>query len=742
MVFSDKLKLLNMEPQSSGLRLVSDKNKHGISETERRILNIAEKDYKADAVYFSKSGTGNSTVAQIFIYDNTANRLNDDSKIKIHKQIWSSEIVPLYYIFEKTQLLIINGKQKISIINNKENFAETVIVHLDYLHDIEQSYDALKHPYKGYFFDNASFWDTEVYRNQFITKQNPFTVLIDYLKELKKAIELKVTPDVLNRLIVQCILVKYLEEKQDENGKNVFTIKNNILQDNWQSKDFTEIIKKEKLLNLFDYLASHYNGKVFEWSKNKEVEERNEVAALSRDVLDYLAAYFDGNYNFKKQNYSFWRYYSFQYLPVELISRIYEEFLPNMPGVVYTPPFLVDFLVDECMPIEDYKKFENGKFKILDPSLGSGIFCVSAYKRLIDWYKINRYHKEGISWTEPISNHILKTILKDNIFGTDIEKPAVRIAIFSLTLALLENLAPLQILEDLKFDDLSKENILHENFFSFFNSHKDNPDFDLVIGNPPFNAPGKISNGNYMKKLKKDFGIEVLHKIPDDNLALVFLDRATLLSKPNGEGLTCLILPSAPLLYGKWSPEYRNHFLQKFYVPQIIDFTHLRRILFNKDVSAAAIFVKNETPDLKKKTWHVIANRTKKEQNRLFFLFDHYDFHVIGYKRALNERYVWKTNLVGGGRLGRIVERLSKIERTVLNFLEQKTIERGWAYADGYIIGTNNKNKTANYITDSFTLPNEALTDLGIDYSKIFQEKETDFNNISNESFSKTTNLN
>ena len=156
MTFSDKLNLLNMSPLTSGLLLVSDKDNLQITETERRILNIAEKDYNADAVYFRKFDSQHSPIPQIFIYDNSDNHLQDNDKKEIHKRIWSSEIVPVYYIFEKTQLFIINGKQKIAIINSNENFEKTVTDNLDLIKDIEHNYDALKHPYKGYFFDNGS----------------------------------------------------------------------------------------------------------------------------------------------------------------------------------------------------------------------------------------------------------------------------------------------------------------------------------------------------------------------------------------------------------------------------------------------------------------------------------------------------------------------------------------------------------------------------------------------------------
>ncbi len=751
MSFNNNLKILEMESQKSGLLLVSDKENRNIemSETERRMLYIAGDDYNADAVYFKKDENNKSSKAQLFIYDNTKNKISDDNKIENHKRIWSSEIVPLYYIFEKTELIVVNGKKKIVIETekddrekSKENFDKTIERKLNFATELEKKYDALAHPYKAYFFDNDSFWETETYTSQFLTNESPFEILIKSLKDLKKELVKKGLDEILaNRIIVQGTLIKYLEEKKDKNNKNIFTVKSNILKEKWEADDFVDVIKKGKLLNLFDYLSKYYNGKIFEWHKNEDAEERNVITGFSKNIKEYLVAYLNGNFNFKKKEFAIWRYYSFQYLPVELISRIYEEFLPNMSGVAYTPPFLVDFLIDEAMPIDEYTNFKNNKFKILDPSLGSGIFCVSAYKRLIDWYKINRYYKtdKKQTWDKPIKVKTLKSILKNNIFGTDIEKEAVRIAIFSLTLALLENLTPLQIFEDLKFDDLSKDNIKDEDFFIFFNKNKDKPDFDLVIGNPPFNPPDKQgkkqSNGEYFKHLQKDLKIEVSHKIPLKNIALVFLDRAILLTKK--KGLTCLILPSAPLLYGKLSMDYRNHFLRTFQVPQIVDFTHLRETLFvTKDektgrkknrIATVAFFVENKKPDLSENIWHIIANFTEKEKNRLFFTFDHYNFHIVNYERALNERYIWKSNLVGGGRLGGIAKRFERQKRNIKDFI----IQHDWIYIRGYFVG--NKSQEAKYISNKYYLPEEAFTSKGIDYSKITLEKEKKFNDISNE---------
>ena len=106
-------------------------------------------------------------------------------------------------------------------------------------------------------------------------------------------------------------------------------------------------------------------------------------------------------------------------------------------GVAYTPSYLVSFMIDECMPIDKPKK----DYKILDPACGSGIFLVSAYKRVIDWWRISIYEKTG-EWIIPGKEHLidLKKLLKESIFGIDIEEEAVDLAMIGILKIFLKNL--------------------------------------------------------------------------------------------------------------------------------------------------------------------------------------------------------------------------------------------------------------------------------------------------------------
>ena len=121
---------------------------------------------------------------------------------------------------------------------------------------------------------------------------------------------------------------------------------------------------------------------------------------------------------------------------------------------------------------------------------------------------------------------------------------AVNIAVFSLTLALLEKLTPKQLWEDLDFEDkndnknkkfknLKDENINSKDFFNYLQTA--DKDFDLVIGNPPFIRQD-------LKSFKKEFDLQFPKEIPA-NLSMLFLDQSIKLLKDNG--LQCLILPSS-----------------------------------------------------------------------------------------------------------------------------------------------------------------------------------------------------
>ncbi|WP_287212056.1 N-6 DNA methylase, partial [Muribaculum sp.] len=435
---------------------------------------------------------------------------------------------------------------------------------------------------------------------------------------------------------------------------------------------FVEVLNNnDNFIHLLGKLKKDFNGNVFEWNETeKELLKKIDLTLLSKALNGYT----DPN-NREQMVLELIRYYEFSYVPVELISRLYEEFLgenKRNKGLYYTPSHLARLLIDESMPLKNYNKVDLSNYKILDPACGSGIFLVFAFKRLVQWWRLQQ---NSIDNKPKLSD--LKKLLAC-IYGCDKEKQATTLAAFSLCLALCDELSPLQIITELQFDDLTNSNILHTDFFIDelvpslqndvnFEIQKKNYakleklKFDLIIGNPPFRRSGDLRGGN-----NKFWKVKIANKqtnIPSKQIALKFLSKSFSFLHPNG--LQCLIVKSAALLYNSTAIEFKKVLFSSYNVEKIFDFTALARngVLWDNgaEVDTIAIFTKKQLPDNLKNILHLTFRRTKSVKERLSFDIDDYDRHFVNRHDAINNQYIWKNNLIGGGRVRSVIDKLSSL---------------------------------------------------------------------------------
>lgn len=634
-------------------------------------LETAKKKFNADAVYFRHFSDGRGSIPQLYLFDFTHKSITSEDKNRIHIQMWNGYQVPAYIIIEKSSVSIFDSRKRPK--ENRDDYAQEL---LKYTGEKIKEFCAKD-------FDTGVFWDEQDDNKNFRFEESATRDLIRGLKEVFFDFQKESGLDkhVALKLLVQSILIKYLEERDEKSASGYFAGK--YFEEHFQCSNFCETVRNGKLLELLDQLAKDFNGKIFEWDKIKETAERQSIQHIHvRSLADYL----DGK-SINKQ-YVIWRLYSFSHLPVEVISSVYEELLTDSKDIVYTPEMIVSTLVDECMPL----KHPKNDFKIIDVSCGSGIFLVKTYKRIVQWWRYTEWKKTG-KLTKP-SLTLLKELLLKSIHGIDIEQDAIQLSIFSLALAILDevDLDP-PTWEQLKFPDLS-HNIITQDFFEYITKDP-KTDFDLVIGNPPFNLPP--SNGKepdrkeYFKILKEKTGFQSEINIPDENPALHFLVQSLKLLKD--DAVLCLIQPSGPILYQS-DHRFKLKLFSQNNLIQVIDFTKLADKLWGrKNVATAAIFIQKSKPD-DEPALHLVANRTFSNNNRLFLEFDYYDFHFVSKAAIIDEPYVWKANLLGGGRLNQFVKRLSEM-LTLGQYLEMKRKD-GWVYGDGFI-----KGKPDNTLTGS-----------------------------------------
>ncbi len=652
------------------------------------------KEFKASAVYLRRQLNG-SYKPQAYLFDFTDinfDESNENEIADIQTKIWSSGEAPLACVFYNTEIKIIDCTKHITPQDYKPEYLVKDLKLTGKAHALYNEQFAVK-------IKSGVFWEQDELKNKFKFQNSAYDKLIDnihFVSNKLKSTFKNISVQVINKIIVQAILIKYLEETIDTNGNKLLS--NRYFQKYNNALSFNDVLCQQgKFVELLSDLNKDFNGNVFKW----EVEEQEQLNKMDLSVVADLLATEKTDLSSKQLELGFldWRYFEFKQIPVELISRLYEEFLgenKQEKGLYYTPSHLAKLLVDECIPLKRYNEIDLKKYTILDPACGSGIFLVVGFKRLVQiWRLQNNMDIPDID--------DLKSILR-NIYGVDKEEQAIRLASFSLSLALCNELSPLKILNELRFDDLTIENLIHSDFFEC--KSIENKKFDLVIGNPPF-VRGAISNYSNVWQLENK-----KIKIPQGQIALKFLSDSFGFLKDRG--LVCLIIKSSGLLYNSTSNDYKKTLFSNFNTVQILDFTALAR---NKslwdngaDVASAAIFIRNEKPDFSKNILHLTFRRTRATKERIVFEIDDYDLHFVNRQTAINNEFIWKNNLLGGGRIKNIVEKVQ-----ALPFLKDFLVENSCIIEEGFEIGSK-QNLAPEYIYKIPFLPTKAINENTINY--------------------------
>lgn len=202
-------------------------------------------------------------------------------------------------------------------------------------------------------------------------------------------------------------------------------------------------------------------------------------------------------------------------------------------GVVYTPVEISDYIIKSTVAVD--KIVENPFIKILDPACGCGNILIPCYRYLKSLYVanieiINKSHNINLNL-----NNIDKHIIKNNIFGYDIDEISIKVLLIDLF--------------------LESKNIEEDNFIvGDFLFHSSVYTFDIIIGNPPY-VGQKTIDREYSKKLKLEY--KEIYKDKGD-LSYCFFKRAIekitrsgnvsfitsryFVEAPSGENLRKLIL--------------------------------------------------------------------------------------------------------------------------------------------------------------------------------------------------------
>lgn len=639
---------------------------------------------------------------------------NEEQASGIHKRLWNLGGCPFVLIVLEGSVRVYSGFNYL-----QSSSKQTIIANSPYAFSNDLP-DVLL-PFHADAIDSGRIWKEQV---KYLSSDTRVDYrLLTNLKQLSHQLQQKygLGREVAHALIGRYIYFRYLRDR-------------GILDDGWLTNHkidhediFGQAATAQGFASLADILQDQFNGDIF------PLPEDDNGLWRTNNTIPFLVGIFNGNTTYGQLALDF-QVYDFSYIPVELLSSIYEQFLKaegrgEGDGVVYTPEALADYVLAELETAHPLRL----DHKVLDPCCGSGIFLVLTYRRMIE----RLWHETG----ERPSAIDMKRLLQSNIFGIEKDKEACHITAFSLILTLLSHLEPpeLQSNTGFQFPTLVGENIFDTDFFDIKSPIFENDTrYDWIVGNPPWTGADK-DNLDHTKALAWINEAAKRGKmVGERRLDEAFTWRVSDMLQEDGfAGL----LIKATTLVNSSSSEYRKGFFKFNEVHRITNLSNLRHILFmgpegkRAQAPAACLIYKKSSSEISKKpilhfgpfVVDQIPIRSKGGRRSVWTIaLYESDIQEIDYKEALEDTAcLWKTALWGNHQDRRAIRRLKNILPITLG---EVILRLGWKFGTGpHIRSEHNKSKgkfiaadkldgkiilDTSKLNNVFFIPDEALTPL------------------------------
>ncbi len=497
---------------------------------------------------------------------------NDKRNIEIIKKQSYNFDKPVIFILEFGKPLAIFNAFSYSQKSGKFDLDKIADVDLD---KIEKDENIEKFSFWNLQSGNTWQWFNKLFASK--SKNRVHTQLLKNIANLRT--KYKAIPHI-DILILRLIFFRYLVDRKVR-IKEFF-----IYGDPNDQQRLAAIIRSPKELhNAFEYLKGHFNGNLFE-----------QVIDLQLMPLESLAVMFAGKID-EQGNFqdTLFDIFDFSIIPIETISGIYEEIISDDKkkdnSAVYTPLFLVNYILDKTINKDYFDTNKGTNCKVLDPACGSGIFLVQAFRRMVNWEK--NYGDKNI--TKSIKK--LNALVEQNIFGIDRDETALNVAVFSLYIAILDFKTPKEISESKQqLPELIGKNLFEADFFDskdkfnyrFGNKQYQNSllppkqeiptaikpiELDFIIGNPPWSNETGTFHKNYMKFVENEV------KISGNQIAQSFLWHAKDFVNENKATQIAFIVTSTAF-YNLAAKDFRTKFFKNFAIKWLFDMSAARRLAF------------------------------------------------------------------------------------------------------------------------------------------------------------------
>ena len=432
-----------------------------ISEVKKKIQII-----KPDAYYiFNKQ--------PLILFFDLTDETDKNREKEIHKQVWSFDNSPVIFVIKEDEIRVYNALN----YSKKEGSLEEIKL-TEKERNSKFSFWELQSGFTWKWLQNEYFEN----RSKKQHRKRVNEQLFQNIKEVREYLtdispESPLSENEANSLILRLIFIRYLIDRKVKIDETFISGELNDV--NERRKSFINLIRQPSQLNLlFKKLNDKFNGVLF---KKLDV-------VITQTKSNYLADVFKGELQDDDNLFKgfFFEIFDFSIIPVEVISGIYESLIDEetrkLDSAVYTPPFLVEYVLNDT--VDKYLDEKNiSECKIFEVAVGSGIFLVQSLRKMIDKELKLNPNQSPKDFSERI-----REIAKNNLFGIDINEEALKVACFSIYIALLDYQNPKDI-DVYEFPNLLNENLFKADFFDTNHSFNhliqdDKPKF--ILGNPPW----------------------------------------------------------------------------------------------------------------------------------------------------------------------------------------------------------------------------------------------------------------
>ena len=432
-----------------------------------------------------------------------------------------------------------------------------------------------------YGAESGRLW--EEHAEYFRSSERIDQVLLDNLTTSYRMLrdDTGLSSDAAQALLVQTMFIAWLEDRE------IILPEEFTSASGGRARSFSDVLQSEdvdSLERLFRSLRGKFNGDLF--VAPYSFEDNDGRQPLTSGHLNILHRFRSGREEMRRHagQYRFWGY-DFKYIPIELISAVYDRFLGEndarrrAQGAYYTPMFLADTAISQVWDTLSDTTKETGRF--LDPACGSGVFLVRSFQRLCEHWRDTRTSRT-IRWDSLLG-------ILSRLHGWDIDSGAVRVAVFSLYIALLEEVSPPDIRRLIRrgrvLPVLWGKNLRHRDFFKI---HADEVQADVLIGNPPWSSRSG-ADGEERSSVKWCKAERIPMPGKEDAWAFVWKSLRHL----RDGGIVAFLLPAMAFLHNhaKNAVAARSRLVHDVRILRIINFADLRFQLFEGAVRPATLLI-------------------------------------------------------------------------------------------------------------------------------------------------------